>query len=126
MNEFMYSVVVLCTVCAVLECLVPKEHGQIKTFIGIFAIIGIIGFFGLFEGFELPEINYEKYEDLSGYALEKAYRDEILKLAEPYKIVVTEILIEDGKVKKVCLTGERNDEFEEKLIALFRCEVLYV
>ena len=54
MNEFFFTVIVLCVVCAFLECLLPKKAGDLGALCSLFVVVCVLGAFTLSDGIEFP------------------------------------------------------------------------
>lgn len=125
MNAFFYSAVVLCAVCAVLECLLPKNAGALCS---LFVILSLITVFSVSDGFEMPSSEPIAYEDLSSSAFCAACEEKVAEICAEYGIFPDEVEIvsSDGtSVEKMIVRADKNSELSDRLEDIFGCEVLF-
>lgn len=128
MNAFFYSAVVLCAVCAVLECLLPKNAGELGALCSLFVILSLITVFSVSDGFEMPSSEPIAYEDLSSSAFCAACEEKVAEICAEYGIFPDEVEIVsfDGTiVEKMIVRADKNSELSDRLEDIFGCEVLF-
>ena len=119
MNEFFFTVIVLCVVCALLECLLPKKAGDLGALCSLFVVVCVLGAFTLSDGIEFPPSAPVAYDDMSDYAFRKACEERVTASS-------VQIVSQNGKsVEKLTLGTEKNDGLAARLREIFGCEVTF-
>lgn len=128
MNEFFFTVIVLCVVCAFLECLLPKKAGDLGALCSLFVVVCVLGAFTLSDGIEFPPSAPVAYDDMSDYAFRKACEEHVSEICEEYGVTASSVQIvsQNGKsVEKLTLGTEKNDGLAARLREIFGCEVTF-
>lgn len=128
MNEFFFTVIVLCVVCSLLECLLPKKAGDLGALCSLFVVVCVLGAFTLSDGIEFPPSAPVAYDDMSDYAFRKACEEHVSEICEEYGVTASSVQIvsQNGKsVEKLTLGTEKNDGLAACLREIFGCEVTF-
>lgn len=128
MNAFFYSAVVLCAVCAVLECLLPKNAGDLGALCSLFVILSLMTVFSVSDGFEMPSSDPIAYEDLSSSAFCAACEEKVAEICAEYGIFPDEVEIfsfDGTSVEKMIVRADKNSDLSDRLKDIFGCEVFF-
>ncbi len=128
MNGFLCTVVILCAVCALLECLLPKKAGDLGALCSLFVAVCVLGAFALSDGISFPRPSPVKYDDMSRYAFCEACKESVFRMCGEYGVAASRVDVasSDGKtVEKLTVEAAANAELAARLQKIFGCEVVF-
>lgn len=128
MNEFFFTVIVLCAVCALIECLLPKKNGDLGALCSLFVAVCVIGVFSFSDGFEFPSSAPVEYDEAPYYAFTEACEARVLEICDEYGVPACSatVVSSDGTtVDTLTVEAEENEELAAYLRKIFGCEVSF-